>query len=268
MKYLVFMAGLLFASCSANANLKKNNQQIDYQQVINEKSMDKDTLLIHIQQKIYNVFAQSLILKDNKMLLKLAKSLEELKQEKKQNIITYWQSYLQFYASIYYLKMGDRKVAEKEIDKGIDYLEEMKHKNSEDLALLSMLQGFSMQFKGMKAMFVSSDVKENAQQAIAIDSVNLRALYVYASNDFYTPEKYGGGKEAERYLLKAISLDTQKIKNPYLPSWGKEEAYELLIKFYIKNKKWESAKKYYAQGVEEFPESYVLSQLAKNLVGK
>lgn len=268
MKNLVFMGLLFFASCNANTKPIKSNPSIDYQLVVSENSMSKDTLLIYIQQKIYDIFAQSLILKDNKMLLELAKNLEKLNQERKQNIITYWQSYLQFYASIHYLKMGDRKMAEKEIDKGIDFLKKMKHKNSEDFALLAMLQNFSIQFKGIKAMFISSDVKENAEQSIAIDSTNLRAFYVYGSSDFYTPEKYGGGKKTERYLLKAISLDAQKINNPYLPSWGKEEAYELLIKFYIKKEKWELAKKYYVQGIQEFPESYVLNQLAKNLVGK
>ena len=144
----------------------------------------------------------------------------------------------------------------------------MKNKNSEDYALLAMLQGFSIQFKGMKAMFISRDIKKNLKKAIAIDSTNLRAYYVFASNDYHTPEKYGGGKKAEEYLLKAISLPAQKIKNDYLPSWGKEEAYEMLIKLYIKKEKWELAKKYYKEGIKKFPESYTISQLATQLIGK
>ena len=85
---------------------------------------------------------------------------------------------------------------------------------------------------------------------------------------FHTPKKYGGGKETEEYLLKAISLPIQKVKNDYLPSWGKEEAFEMLIKFYIKNEKWDLAKKYYKKGIAAFPKSYTISQLATKLVGK
>jgi len=42
----------------------------------------------------------------------------------------------------------------------------------------------------------------------------------------------------------------------------------MLIKFYIKNEKWDFAKKYYKEGIKEFPGSYTISQLATKLVGK
>jgi len=257
---------LFFISCNGKSSQQANSQITSYEMQL--ETVKSDTLLVDIQSKIYNVFVQSLMSKDNSVLSKLSVEFEQLNKEKKQNIILYWRSYLQFYSSIYYLKKNDNETAEKEVDKGIDWLKEMGKKNSEDYALLAMLQGFGIQFKGMKAMFISGDIKKNANQAIAIDSTNLRAYYVYASNDFHTPEQYGGGKEAEKYLLKAISLPNQKIKNDYLPSWGKEEAYEMLIKLYIKKEKWELAKKYFQDGIKEFPESYTINQLASKLVGK
>jgi len=262
---LLFIS-LLFVSCKGNATKIVKKEAISYQ--IQVAELQSDSLLIGIQSEIYNAFVQSLMSKENKTLANLDMKLENLNKKRKQNIILYWRSYLQFYSSIYYLKKGDKEVAEKEIDKGIDWLDEMKNKNSEDYALLAMLQGFGIQFKGMKAMFISGSIKENAKQAIAKDSTNLRAYYVYASNDFHTPEKYGGGKEAEKYLLKAISLPTQKIKNEYLPSWGKEESFEMLTKLYIKEEKWNLAKKYFQEGIKEFPESYSINQLASKLVGK
>jgi tetratricopeptide (TPR) repeat protein len=265
MTRLLFIS-LLFVSCKGNTTQAVNAEAISYQ--VQVKQVQSDSLLVGIQGKIYNAFVQSLMSKDNNSLSKLSAKLEELNKTKKQNLILYWRSYLQFYSSIYYLKKGDNETAEKEIGKGIDWLKEMKKKNSEDYALLAMLQGFDIQFKGMKAMFISSDIKKNAKQAIAIDSTNLRAYYVYASNDFHTPEKYGGGKEAEEYLLKAVSLPSQKTKNEYLPSWGKEESYEMLIKLYIKREKWDLAKKYFQEGIKEFPESYTINQLASKLVGK
>ncbi len=262
---LLFIS-LLFVSCKGNTTEINKSQIVNYQTQV--QSIQKDSLLIGIQKKIYNGFVHSFMSKNNNELNLLSKDLENLYSTNKNNIILYWRSYLQFYSSIYYLKKGDKKTSEKEIDKGIDWLDEMKNKNSEDYALLAMLQGFGIQFKGMKAMIVSSSIKKNIKKAIAIDSTNLRAYYVYASNDFHTPEKYGGGKETETYLLKAISLPAQKIKNDYLPSWGKEESYEMLIKIYIKKGKWELAKKYFQEGITAFPESYTINQLASKLVGK
>lgn len=262
---LLFIS-LLFISCKGNTTETAKLNVANYQ--VQVKQVQQDTLLKGIQSKIYNAFVQSLMSKDNKPLITISSELDELNKNKKQNLIKYWRSYLQFYSSIYYLKSGDKKTAEKEIDKGINWLEEMKNKNSEDYALLAMLQGFGIQFKGMKAMFISGDIKKNVKISITLDSTNLRAYYVYANNDFHTPEKYGGGKEAEQYLLKVISLPSQKMKNEYLPSWGKEEAYEMLIKLYIKKEKWDLAKKYYQKGIKEFPNSYVVNQLASKLVGK
>jgi len=262
----LLLISLLFVSCKGNTTQTAKNNAISYQ--VQYEQVKSDSLLVGIQDKIYNAFVQSLMSQDNKHLNQISKELENLYQTRKQILVLYWRAYLQFYSSIYYLKKGNKKTAEKEIDKGIEWLEEMKHKNSEDYALLAMLQGFGIQFKGMKAMFISGDIKKNAQTAIALDSTNLRAYYVYASNDFHTPEKYGGGKECEKYLLKAISLPSQKIKNEYLPSWGKEESYEMLIKYYIRKKKWDLAKQYFQKGMKEFPESYVINQLASKLVGK
>ncbi len=96
----------------------------------------------------------------------------------------------------------------------------------------------------------------------------MRAYYIAGSSDYYTPEKYGGGKKVAQHLHKAIELPTQKMPNAYLPSWGKAEAYEILIKWYIRKEKWDLAKEYFQQGVKEFPENYQLNQLAAKLVGK
>ncbi len=263
---LLFIS-LLFVSCKGNTTGFDKSQIVSYQ--VQAQSIQQDSSLVGIQEKIYNAFVQSFIVKNNNDLNFLHDKLENLYTNEKHNIILYWKSYLQFYSSFYYLKKGDKEIAEKEVSKGIDWLENMKNKNSEDYALLAMLQGFSLSFeKGMKTPLISGDAKKNAKQAIIIDSTNLRAYYVYASNDYHTPTKYGGGKEAEEYLLKAISLPAQKVKNEYLPSWGKEQAYEMLIKLYIKKEKWESAKKYYQEGIKEFPESYTINQLASKLVGK
>jgi pentatricopeptide repeat protein len=253
---------------SCNDNLNQINKTEIASCMTQFENVQSDSLLVDIQNKIYNAFVKDRISQKNDALSELSIQLEDLYKAKNQNLILYWRSYLQFYSSINYLAKGDNKSAENEINVGIELMESIEKKNSEDYALLAMLQSFSIQFNSTKAMYISADVKKNINSAIALDTTNLRAWYVFASNDFYTPEQYGGGKEAEKYLLKAISLPEQKIKNDYLPSWGKEGSYEMLIKIYIKNGKWDLAKKYFQEGITAFPNSYVINQLASKLVGK
>jgi pentatricopeptide repeat protein len=98
------------------------------------------------------------------------------------------------------------------------------------------------------------------------DSLNLRAYYVLGANDFYTPEQYGGGKKAEFYLKRAILLNNQTVSNPYLPSWGKNSAYEMLIRLYINHKQFDEARKYFQEARALFPDDYMINNLAGELI--
>ena len=267
MKHLLLATLMvLMTSCEGNATHTAKLEAVSYPKQMQQTP--HDTLLAGIQSRIANAFVQSMMMKDGTPLQEISVDLARHYKKEKHNLIRYWQSYLQFYYSIFYLAYNDKENAEKEVEQAIEWMDEMKNKNSEDYALLSMLQGFSLQFKGMRAMFIGPKAKKNAQIAIALDSTNPRAYYVYASNDFYTPEQYGGGKAAEKYLKKAISLPAQKVPNNYLPSWGIEEAYELLIRLYIKKRKWDLAKKYFQEGIATFPDSYIISRWARRLVGR
>ena len=154
----ILLISLLFSSCASGSTEKAKTEAISYQVQI--KQATQDSLLINIQDKIYTAFVQAMVSQDNKSLLAISSKLETLNKTKKQNLILYWRAYLQFYSAIYYLKKGDKETSDKEIDKGVDWLEEMPKKNSEDYTLLSMLQGFAIQFKGISAMFVSKDMKK------------------------------------------------------------------------------------------------------------
>jgi hypothetical protein len=263
----LFIISLMFWSCTGNSPEEAKINSISYDNY--EYNVLSDSLLRGIQSKILMAFGQSMMTKDAKSITDLDADLEKLYETRKSNLVIYWRSYLKFYESIFYVGIKDEKKAGKVCSAGIDFLEDLKNKNAEDYALLAMLQGFSFQFhSGMKAPFIAKKVEANLQAALVIDSSNLRVNYVIANNDFYTPEKYGGGKKVERYALKAISLPAQKVKNEYLPSWGKEEAYETLIKYYIKKEKWDLAVKYYKEANGAYPQSYLLGQLAPQLVGK
>ena len=237
-------------------------------QLITKKIDTTHKYLSNVQSKIYNAFIQSMISKNNSSLNDVYSRLNKINTIKKTNIVQYWMAYLQFYNAIYYSENGDKTNSENSSEKGIEIMNNMSNKNSEDYTLLSYLQAFSLQFKGMKAAFYVSKVNENIETALAIDSGNLRANFVFASNDFYTPKKYGGGTKVEYYLKRAISLPIQSIESDILPSWGKEESYEMLIRHYLNNKDYSNAKLWFSNANNEFPESYIINKLAPKLIGK
>lgn len=221
-----------------------------------------DTLLSNAQSKVEKALVNTFRSRNIEAFNALGRQFNSSKSNWK----PYWTAYLEFYKSIYYLKMGDKENCEKVVNEAMNQLEKSV-KTSEEFALLAYLQSFSVQFhKGMSAGFVSSKVKRNADKAIALDANNMRAYFVLGSNDFYTPSAFGGGKKVEEYLIKAISLPDKKVQDTSSPSWGKDSAYEMLIKFYIKQKKTDLAKKYFADAQKLYPKNYAINDLAKQIV--
>jgi tetratricopeptide (TPR) repeat protein len=250
-------------------SLKESLSIKQFQNKTLETIEQNDSLLYNIQQKIYNAFVQSQITQSDQELSKLELTLSEMNKQNNNSLIAYWYSYTCYYHSIFYMIKNDNKNSEKILDEGMNILNQTEPKTSEHLALLAMMESFSIQFApGTEAAFISKRVKENGQKAMDLDSANLRSYFVLGSNDFYTPEQYGGGKKAEGYLKKAILLEDQSIKSPYLPSWGKNSAYELLIRFYIRKQQWDEAKKYFKEAIGLYPNDYMINQLSGELINR
>lgn len=250
---IIFVLAILAMTHQTNA---KSTHSLNFAA---ENSVEQKVDLRNIQDSIMSAFMSSFVDQNNSKITTLIEELAASYESSNNSLLLYWKGYALYYNSIIYLKSADRKNAEIELKKGIEALESIKKKNSEDYALLSMLQSFSCQFARFPAVVkLSENAAVNINRAIEIDGSNLRAHYISANNDYYTPENYGGGKNVEEYALKAISLPAQKIVNPYLPSWGKQESYELLTNYYIRSKNTVKAKEYIAKGLKEFPNSYVL----------
>jgi tetratricopeptide (TPR) repeat protein len=68
--------------------------------------------------------------------------------------------------------------------------------------------------------------------------------------------------------LKTISLEAQPIPDTYLPSWGKSEAYSLLITYYLDRKNYDEAKKHIAVALSLYPDNYMINQYVEMLKDK
>lgn len=224
---------------------------------------NRDTVETHIEEniqiRIMDAFMDSFVVQNNSKMTSLIDELTILYSKSSNPLFLYWKGYALYYNSIIYLKRGEKDKAHDELNKGISEMESIEKKTSEDCALLSMLYSFSCQFLKFPAVVRASKTANNyIETAMELDKNNPRVYYVLANNDYYTPKIYGGGSKVEEYALKAISLPAQEKENPYLPSWGRQESYELLTNYYIKIKDTEKAKKYIELGLLEFPSSYTL----------
>jgi len=238
----------LMTSCIGSAK--------DATEIVNFTS---NSTLDNIENKIDQAFIKTQIQKKITPLNDLEKSL----LIGSDHMRVYWRCYLRYYQAIFYtVTIADKKACESVLKDGIKSLEDLKGKNSEDYALLGLLQNFSTQFvNGMQAGIIAQKAKANLEKSLKLNKNNMRAHCVLGLQNYYTPEEYGGKKKVESHLKTALSLPRQTENKPYFPSWGKNMAYETLVKYYLSTKNYSQAKTYLSQALEEFPNDYLLNSL-------
>lgn len=72
-------------------------------------------------------------------------------------------------------------------------------------------------------MTYGAAISDNIQKAESLDLTNPRPVLLEAQNKFFTPEQYGGGKDAAKELFdKSKTLfDNFKPESDISPNWGK-----------------------------------------------
>lgn len=248
-KLLICIIGLFFATGESTSAQTSGNV---------------DSVLNNIQAKVYNAFVSDISKKTDE-LQKLKIQLATLEKGDQNRILVYWRSYLQFYNTIFYSQTGKKSNAKEEITVGIELLNNISNKSSEEYSLLARLESIALQFAGMNVIRLSKRMNDNIQRALQLDGDNVRANFVYGSIDYYTPPAFGGGKRAEQYLLRSIQLNEKDHAGNFNPTWGKDEAYELLINLYLKNKENEKAKALFEEALKIFPENYQIMALREKV---
>lgn len=182
------------------------------------------------------------------------KNIEKKMVSKKGNLWTYWKAYIKMCKSLYYISVNKGSYAKSMLNEAICMLEKNAIFTTEDYALIAYMQSQSIRYtKGMESGVLAAKSKNNAKLSIQKDSQNIRGWLVLAIIDYYTPPIYGGKEKCESYLLKALSLPSQKTKNAYWPSWGKKEAYLLILAYYQSVGQIAKLRSFYNKAVKEFP---------------
>lgn len=263
MQSLLIFLICFFSTClhsCAESQAANNTNQDSFLEIA--QRIQTDSTLYEIQVRIDKAFNRCFMRNQVEPLLELRTEVQGVRGKEYERLVAYWTAYIDYYIAVFYIKDDLKKESQSAINKGIDQLDAISSKNSEELALLSHLKSFAVQFhSGFGAAKASNQAKAAGQEAIKLDANNLRANLVLGSLDFYTPKMYGGGKKVEAYLSKAIELPEAPVKNPYLPTWGKEQAYELLVRYYIQENRVDDARRTLKKGLELFPDSYQLNSL-------
>jgi hypothetical protein len=218
-----------------------------------------------MQERVDNAFVHSIAQRTPAPLDSILNTLETLPRAN--TLVIYWNSYTLCMKHIVYTQIdsAENRLGKKALKYAYDALSDVENKNSEEYALLAFIQSLSTRYAiGEKAAKLVNESAKNAQRALALDSLNLRAWYALAHKDYYTPQVSEASLlQVEKYLLKVIALPSQEFTNPFYPSWGKENAYELLLEFYRKknNKKrmlelLQRAKKEYSRTSRPFIERF------------
>ena len=220
--------------------------------------------LKEIQSQINKAFGESMQVQKANNLDQLILALEQSKANKSASVsklITYWHSYALYYKAIYHMQTKQPSEASKAVSRALELLEEMPTKDSEEYAMIARLEGLGLAFAGPKAPTMAQSMIKHEHLAMKLDPQNPRAYIVAGINDFYTPKSFGGRTMAKKYLTKALELSAQRSISPYAPSWGREEAYEYLIRYLVEEEKGEGARKLQEQALKEFPNSFMIRTL-------
>ena len=196
---------------------------------------------------------------------KLAPLIAELEEMESYEWLDYWKAYAAYQGAIYLMVKEDHQGALAYVDKGISYLEEKDKLNDEEYALLGSFFSLSITFKPGEAIGLSTKARKSFNRSLKKNPDNLRALLGLGRSDYYKPKQYGGGKEAEAFLLKALAAPDQYSSHANAPTWGRDDAYYYLAAFYQREDRRDDAKLYCHKGLKEFPTHHLLAELLAKL---
>lgn len=199
---------------------------------------------------------------------RVSQALSEMDAKQPNPISKYWLSYADYQlAIVHQYGLKDSEKSEGVLSRGIKRLEKLPSQNSEDLALLALMKSFSIQFItfGMAKGKMSSESMSLAEKSKTLDPQNPRSYYVLGSSNFYTPKMYGGWKEVETLLTKAISLGKKQEDSyrPFQPTWGMEESYRMLLDYYNREKDGEKGKVLAKEAQQKFPNNRDINRFKK-----
>lgn len=251
---ILYIAGILIFTSACNFETGMDQKEF--------LKTSNDSKFYSLEDEINKAFQASFVQKNKTNLVAIQNKLSNNYDP----LSNYWNSYIDYLLSLYFLSQNQKDSSIIYIEKSIEKLKDKKL-SSEGYALLGMSNVFSIQFQdGLKVIARSKKSDDYFSEALKLDSMNLRAYLGMAVKDFYTPEEYGGKRMVENFLKKAINKPNRISNDLRLPSWGKDYAYELLIRHYLNKKDSINAKEYLQKAINEYPNNIQILKLSTQLL--
>jgi len=133
----------------------------------------------------------------------------------------------------HHLSAGHNEESDRYISEGQQYASkalEADASSGEACALHAFLLSLEIALHPERAMTLGLQSIRGFARALEIEPENPRVNLLKGIYQLYVPEAYGGGAEsALEFLNRSAALfDKERVPDPLLPSWGKEEAYTYL----------------------------------------
>jgi tetratricopeptide (TPR) repeat protein len=168
-------------------------------------------------------------------------------------LTNYYIAYCDYRLISYEFGQDDKNAAKQYINDAILQLDkclDAKPDCADAYALLSSLYGDKIALNPWSGIWYGPKVGKMMEQAFATDPNNPRVYLINGVSAFYTPDRWGGGREkAEQSLKKAAELfKTEKIGKA-LPDWGHSETYAWLGMVALARQDTIQARQYYNEAL-------------------
>ena len=177
----------------------------------------------------------------------------------------YWKSYLLYRKALRLMSSPEFKKGEAPLAEAIDLLKGTAPRDVEVVALLGLIANMHLAYVPRhRIILASNQARDYLDEALKLDGENARALYANAVTDYFTPEEYGGKKNTERLLKKALEKMPHDAAG-LAPRWGRRDAATLLVFHYMDEGRLDDARSVLGEARLRWPNDPSLLQLKSKL---
>jgi len=155
-----------------------------------------------------------------------------LTKQKPTWLVNYYIAYCDYRLGIYLLQDDNKKDAKDYIIEGLNLLSkavEEKPDFVDAYALMNSLIGNKISLMPISGMWNGPKAQKYITKAMQLEPENPRVFLIDGISKNFTPENFGGGKEAAgKSLLRAAELYKIDQPAPDMPSWGYDEVFAWL----------------------------------------
>ncbi|MBN2280352.1 MAG: hypothetical protein JXQ65_07220 [Candidatus Marinimicrobia bacterium] len=173
-------------------------------------------------------------------------------------LVNYYIAYCDYRLYTFQMQKEDTRQAKVYIKDGLAQLKECLNENEnfgEAYALMAAFYGGSISLNPISGMWNGPKSQKLMAEAMNYAGSSPRIFLLKAINQFYTPEKYGGGvKLAMESLEKSIHYFDEQEPDA-IPAWGKTDAFTWMGIISSRQGDHEAAKKYYEKALLAEPEN-------------